>query len=162
MVRDGKVLFTKGYGYADLEHRVPITPATVFDVASVSKQFAGLAVAMLVDAGQVKLTDDIRKYIPELADVGHTVTIDHLLHHTSGYRDWPGTLASPAGASTTSSRSTRSCTMAYNQRTLNFVPGAEYTYSNTGYNVLDGDGAAGEREVVPRIHRRVRSSARSA
>jgi len=93
VVRDGKVLYTKGYGYANLEHRVPITPATVFDVASVSKQFAGLAVAMLITEGRIKLTDPIRKHIPELADVGQTVTVDHLLHHTSGYRDWPGTLA---------------------------------------------------------------------
>ena len=81
VVRDGKVLYAKGYGYASLENRVPITPTTAFDVASVSKQFAGLAVAMLVTEGRVKLTDDIRKYIPELSDVGHTVTVDHLLHH---------------------------------------------------------------------------------
>src|ERR671913_2052410 len=65
VVRDGKVVFAKGYGYASLEHRVPITPATVFDVASVSKQFAGFAVATLVEQGRVKLTDDIRKYVPE-------------------------------------------------------------------------------------------------
>jgi CubicO group peptidase (beta-lactamase class C family) len=136
VVRDGKVLLTKGYGYANLEHRVPITPATVFDVASVSKQFAGLSVAMLVTEGRVKLTDDIRKYIPELGDVGHTVTIDHLLHHTSGYRDWPGTLALAGWRFDDVISFDQILTLAYNQRTLNFVPGAEYTYSNTGYNLL--------------------------
>ena len=136
VVRDGKVVMTKGYGYANLEHRVPITPATVFDVASVSKQFAGLAVAMLVAEGRVKLTDDIRKYIPELSDIGHIVTIDHLLHHTSGYRDWPGTLSLAGWRFDDIISFDQIRTFAYNQRTLNFVPGAEYTYSNTGYNLL--------------------------
>ena len=136
VVRDGKVLLTKGYGYANLEHRIPITPATVFDVASVSKQFAGLSVAMLITEGRVKPTDDIRKYIPELGDVGHTVTIDHLLHHTSGYRDWPGTLALAGWRFDDVISFDQILTLAYNQRTLNFVPGAEYTYSNTGYNLL--------------------------
>ena len=136
VVRDGKVLLTKGYGYANLEHRVPITPSTVFDVASVSKQFAGLAVAMLITEGRVKLTDDIRKYIPELASPGHTVTIDHLLHHTSGYRDWPGTLSLAGWRYDDVIAFDQILTMAYNQRTLNFAPGAEYMYSNTGYNLL--------------------------
>ena len=136
VVRDGKVLLTRGYGYANLEHRVPITPATVFDVASVSKQFAGLSVAMLIGEGRVKLTDDIRKYIPELGDVGHTVTIDHLLHHTSGYRDWPGTLSLAGWRFDDVISFNQILTMAYGQRSLNFAPGAEYTYSNTGYNLL--------------------------
>ncbi len=136
VVRDGKLLTARGYGYANLEHRVPITPSTVFDVASVSKQFAGLAVAMLVTDGRVKLTDDIRKYIPELGDVGHVVTIDHLLHHTSGYRDWPGTLALAGWRFDDVISFDQILRFAYNQRTLNFVPGAEYTYSNTGYNLL--------------------------
>src|SRR5687767_15772612 len=136
VVRDGRVVLAKGYGYANLEHRVPITPTTVFDVASVSKQFAGLAVAMLVTEGRVKLTDDIRKYLPELGDVGHPVTIDHLLHHTSGYRDWPGTLSLAGWRFDDVISFDQILRMAHNQRTLNFVPGAEYTYSNTGYNLL--------------------------
>ena len=136
VVRDGKVLLTRGYGYASLEHRVPITPSTVFDVASVSKQFTGLAMAMLVNEGRVKLTDDVRKYIPELARTSQTVTIDHLLHHTSGYRDWPGSLALAGWRFDDVISWDQIRTFAYNQRTLNFVPGAEYTYSNTGYNLL--------------------------
>jgi CubicO group peptidase (beta-lactamase class C family) len=136
VVRDGKVLLTKGYGLASLEHRVPITPSTVFDVASVSKQFTGLAVAMLVQQGRVKFTDDIRKYIPELGDVGHVVTIDHLLHHTSGYRDWPGTLALAGWRMDDVIAFDQILRMAYHQHSTNFVPGAEYTYSNTGYNLL--------------------------
>ena len=136
VVRDGKLVFSKGYGFASLEHRVPITPATVFDVASVSKQFAGLAVAMLVTEGRVKLTDDIRNYIPEMGDVGHTITVGHLVHHTSGLRDWPGTLSLAGWRFDDVISFDQILRMAYNQRSLNFVPGAEYTYSNTGYNLL--------------------------
>ncbi len=136
VVRDGRVLLTKGYGYANLEHRTPITPATVFDVASVSKQFTGLAVAMLVDQGRIKLTDDIRKYLPELADVGRVITIDHLVHHTSGLRDWPGTLRLAGWQFDDVISFRQILTFAANQRTLNFVPGSEYTYSNTGFNLL--------------------------
>lgn len=143
VVRDGKVLLSKGYGLASLEHRVPITPTTAFDVASVSKQFAGLAVSMLVEQGKVKLTDDIRTYIPELANVGHTITIENLLHHTSGLRDWPGTLALAGWRMDDVISFEQILTMAFNQRSLNFVPGAEYTYSNTGYNLL--------AEVVKRV-----------
>jgi CubicO group peptidase (beta-lactamase class C family) len=136
VVRDGRVILSKGYGLANLEHRIPITSSTAFDVASVSKQFTGLAVAMLVEQGRIKLSDDIRKYIPELGDVGHTVTIDHLVHHTSGYRDWPGSLALAGWRFDDVISFEQILRFAANQRSLNFVPGAEYTYSNTGYNLL--------------------------
>ncbi len=136
VVRDGQVLLSRGYGYASLEQRTPITPATVFDVASVSKQFAGLAVAMLVDQGRIKLTDDIRTYLPELADVGKSITIDHLVHHTSGLRDWPGTLRLAGWQYDDVISFNQILTFAANQRTLNFAPGTEYMYSNTGYNLL--------------------------
>jgi CubicO group peptidase (beta-lactamase class C family) len=135
VVRDGQVLFRKGYGYADLEHRMPITPATVFDVASVSKQFTGLAVAMLIQQGRVKTSDDIRKYVPEV-DVGRTVTVDHLLHHTSGIRDWPGMLSLAGWRFDDVISFDQILRFAFNQRTLNFDPGSEYMYSNTGFNLL--------------------------
>ena len=143
VVRDGKVLFENGYGLASIEHGARITPNTVFDVASVSKQFAGLAIAMLVDQGRIKVTDDVRAYIPELRIPGHTITIDHLLHHTSGVRDWPGTLAIAGWRMDDVIAFDQILRMAYNQRSLNFAPGAEYTYSNTGYNLL--------AEVVQRV-----------
>jgi CubicO group peptidase (beta-lactamase class C family) len=136
VVRDGRVLVSKGYGLADLEHRVPIVSSTVFDVASVSKQFTGLAVAMLVEQGRIRLGDDIRTYIPELGDVGHAVTIEHLVHHTSGYRDWPGTLGVAGWRFDDVISFAQILRFAANQRTLNFAPGSEYTYSNTGYNLL--------------------------
>jgi CubicO group peptidase (beta-lactamase class C family) len=97
VMQDGEVLLRQCYGMANLEHKVPITPDTVFDIASVSKQFCGMAVAMLIEQGKIALQDDIRKYIPELPEFGHTITVDHLVHHTSGIRDFPATLARPAG-----------------------------------------------------------------
>lgn len=143
VVREGRILFEKGYGYANLEQGIPVTPATVFDLASVSKQFAGLAIAMLVDQGRIKLTDDVRKYIPELHNFNDTIRIDHLVHHTSGIRDWPGTLGMAGWRMDDVIAFDQILRFAYHQRTLNFVPGAEYTYSNTGYNLL--------AEVVRRV-----------
>jgi CubicO group peptidase (beta-lactamase class C family) len=126
VVRNGAIVLSKGYGHADLEHRVPITANSVFDVASVSKQFTGLAIAMLVEQGRVALTDDIRKHIPELADFGRPITVGHLVHHTSGIRDWPGTLALAGWSMDDVISFDQILTMAFHQRTLNFDPGSEY------------------------------------
>ena len=145
VVRDGKVILRKGYGLASIEHNVAITAATAFDVASVSKQFAGLAVAMLVNEGKIKLSDDIRKYIPELK-LTTPITIEHLVHHTSGIRDWPGTLAVAGWSFDDVISFQQILDMAYHQQALNFVPGAEYFYSNTGYNLLT--------EMVQRVTRK--------
>lgn len=136
VVRDGRMVFSKGYGLANLEHQIPITSSTVFDVASVSKQFTGLAVAMLVQQGKISLTDDIRRYLPELHQFPTPITVDHLLHHTSGMRDWPGTLMLAGWRYDDVISFQQILTMAAHQQSLNFTPGAEYTYSNTGYNLL--------------------------
>ena len=71
VVKDGAVVYEHGYGYANLEHRIPITPQTRFDVASVAKQFTGLSVAMLVERGKLSLDDDVRKYLPDVPDLGN-------------------------------------------------------------------------------------------
>jgi CubicO group peptidase (beta-lactamase class C family) len=136
VVREGRILFEKGYGYANLDQDVRITPETVFDLASVSKQFAGLAIAMLVEQGRIQLTDDVRKYIPELHAFSDTIRILHLVHHTSGLRDWPGTLGIAGWRMDDVISFDQILRFAYNQRALNFKPGDEYTYSNTGYNLL--------------------------
>ena len=136
IVRDGRVLLTKGYGLASLEYKMPITGSTVFDVASLAKQFTGLAVAVLVGQGKIHLDDDIRTYLPEMPDLGKRITIDHLLHHTSGLRDWPSTLSVAGWRLDDVITSDQILAMAYTQRSLNFSPGAEYSYSNTGYNLL--------------------------
>ncbi len=132
----GAVLHHEGYGMANVEHSIPITSTSVFDVASVSKQFCAFAIALLVDEGRIALDDDIRTHMPELPDFGHTITLRHLLHHTSGLRDWPGMLAM-AGRNMEDVISMEEITaFVENQRTLNFVPGTQYSYSNTGYTVL--------------------------
>jgi CubicO group peptidase (beta-lactamase class C family) len=136
VVRDGALLFSKAYGLANIEDHVPIARTTVFDLASVSKQFTGLAVAMLVEQGRIHLTDDIRKYIPEMHDFGTPITINHLLHHTSGLRDWPSTLHVAGWMFDDVISMDQILHMAYDQRTLNFPIGSEYTYSNTEYNLL--------------------------
>src|SRR5687767_5312511 len=84
ITHNGKVIFKKGYGLANMEYDIPITPASIFDIASVSKQFAGLAISMLVQQGKISLSDDVHKYVPEVPDFGKTITINHLVHHTSG------------------------------------------------------------------------------
>lgn len=87
IVRDGKIVYEKGFGSANLEYGVPIRPTTIFHVASVSKQFTAMCVHLLAQEGKLALDEDVRKYLPELHDFGKTITIRHLLHHTSGLRD---------------------------------------------------------------------------
>jgi CubicO group peptidase (beta-lactamase class C family) len=135
--RNGETVLRRAYGLAELEHQVPNTPETVFEAGSVSKQFTAAAVVLLARQGRLSLEDDIRRYIPEVPDYGPTITIRHLLNHTSGLRDW-GSVQDIAGWP----RGTRIHTHAHvldivsRQRALNFTPGAEYLYSNTGYNLL--------------------------
>jgi CubicO group peptidase (beta-lactamase class C family) len=87
VIKDGEIVFKRGYGSANLEYDFPITPSTVFHIASVYKQFTAFAIAVLAHQGKLSLDDDIRKYLPEVPDFGKTITIRHLLHHTSGLRD---------------------------------------------------------------------------
>jgi len=80
IIKDGAVVYQHGYGYANLEDHARITPQTVFDVASVAKQFTGLSVAMLIEQGKISLQEDIRKYLPDVPDLGKPICIQHLLH----------------------------------------------------------------------------------
>ncbi len=136
IVKDGAIIYQQGYGYANLEHRIRITPQTAFDVASVAKQFTGLSVAMLVEQGKLSLDDDIRKYLPDVPDFGKPITLAHLLHHTSGLRDWPETLALSGVDLEGPITLEMILEMVRRQRELDFAPGEEEQYSNTGYNLL--------------------------
>ena len=136
VIKSGMVLHRKGYGSANLEHQIPITPESVFDIASVSKQFTGMAISMLIEADILNLDDDVRDYIPELPDFGNTITVRHLVHHMSGVRDWPGTLAVAGWHFEDRISFDQILTMAYHQQALNFDPGERFLYSNTGYNLL--------------------------
>src|ERR1041385_2558860 len=81
VVKNGTVLYQHGYGTANLEYDIPITPATIFHVASVSKQFTAFAIALLASQGKLSYDDDIRKYLPEMPDFGKKIAIRHLIHH---------------------------------------------------------------------------------
>src|SRR5688572_1106270 len=134
--QNAKVLLAKGYGSANLEYGVPITPSTPFIVGSVAKQFTAAAIALLVEEKRVALTDDVRKYVPELKDYGTPITIDHLVHHTSGLRDW-WELVGLAGMRFDDTYAVQDVLdMTARQHGLNFKPGDRYVYSNTGYIVL--------------------------
>lgn len=134
---NGKRIATAAFGLADLEHGVPITAASVFEAGSVSKQFTAAAILLLAADGKVALSDNVRKYLPELPDYGTPITVDHLLSHISGLRDW-GQVASVQGWE----RSTRAYTnddvlrIISRQKSLNYKPGDEYSYTNSGYNLL--------------------------
>ena len=132
----GQPVVRAAYGTADLEHDVPITLDTIFEVGSVSKQFTAAAVLLLARDGKLSLDDKVRKYIPEMPDVAADITIRQMLNHTAGLRDW-GNLAAIAGWP----RTTRVHTHAHvldivsRQRMLNFESGTRWSYSNTGYNL---------------------------
>lgn len=135
--RDGRPVLMRAYGLADLEHDVPNTPATIFEAGSVSKQFTAAAIVLLALDGSLALDDDVRRHVPELPDYGHTITIRHLLTHTSGLRDW-GSVAAIGGWGRGARTHTHDHVLDIlsRQRALNFTPGAEYSYSNSGYNLL--------------------------
>jgi CubicO group peptidase (beta-lactamase class C family) len=134
--RDGRILYERGYGMADLEHDVPITPATVFYAGSVSKQFTAFAAALAIQQGHLGLDDSIRKYVPELPAYADAITVRHLIHHTSGLRDFY-TLLSIAGRRQDALYDNASILrLAARQKGLNFPPGDDYLYSNTGYALL--------------------------
>ncbi len=136
VVRGGKVIFKKGYGSAQLEYEIPITPSTIFHVASVSKQFTAFAVTLLAEQGKLSLDDDIRKHIPEVPDFGKTITLRHLIHHTSGLRDQWNLLALAGWRLDDVITLDHIMGLVSRQREVNFDPGEEHVYCNTGYTLL--------------------------
>ena len=136
IVRDGKIAFEKGYGLANLEYNIPVSPATVFDIASVSKQFTGFAISALIQEGKISPDDDIHQYLPELPDFGKKITIRNLIHHTSGLRDWPEGLHAAGWRWEEAFAWKDILRFVKLQKELDFEPGTRYQYSNTGYNLL--------------------------
>lgn len=136
IVKNGEVFYEKYAGMSNLEHAIPVDSTSPFHIASLSKQVTAAAIYKLVMENRIALTDDIRKYLPELPDFGHNITINHLIHHSSGLRDqwwiqllsgWrPNDLVTEEDILNSLKR----------QRRLNFAPGSEFMYSNTGYTLL--------------------------
>lgn len=136
VMSDGAIINSRGYGMANLEHGIAISPSSVFYVGSVSKQFVAMAIALLAEEGKIDLDDDIRKYVPEIPEYDRTITIRQMVHHTSGLRDYL-TLMSLSGRSFADSVTEEEViALLSRQRALNFDPGDEHLYSNSGYFLL--------------------------
>ncbi len=134
---DGRVIYNKAFGLANLEYQVPNTTATLFEAGSVSKQFVAAGILLLAQEGRLSLDDDVRKYIPELREYEAPITIDMLLSHTSGVKDW-GALYSLTGWPRTTRVYTQELgwDIIFKQSGLNFYPGSQYSYSNSNYMLL--------------------------
>ncbi|HEX7182402.1 MAG TPA: serine hydrolase domain-containing protein [Thermoanaerobaculia bacterium] len=136
VVRDGRIVYSKGYGMASLEHSVPISPQTVFDIGSTSKQVTAAAILLLAQEGKLSLDDDVRKHIPEIPDYGTPVTLRHLLHHTAGIRDYIALLRFAGINFEDVATDADALAAIARQKSLDFRPGDEHSYSNSGYFLL--------------------------
>ncbi len=136
VIQDGRLTFARGYGMASLELGVPNTPQTVFYIGSTSKQFVAAAAVLAEMDGYLSLDDDIRDYVPEIPDYGHTITIRHLIHHTSGLRDYLSLMAMGGWPYENVYTDAWTLDLIARQRALNFEPGTTSLYSNSGYYVL--------------------------
>jgi len=137
VIREGAIIYKRGYGMARIEDGVVNTPSKIFDIGSVSKQFTATCVALLVKDGKIKVDDDIRKYFPEMRSYEKPITVRHLLHHTSGLRDYNALLAF-AGFRPESDCPTveESREIIFRQKRLNHRPGEAFSYTNSGYFLL--------------------------
>ena len=135
--KDGRIIYSRGYGIANLEYNIPITPQSVFRIASLSKHFTAICIAILAQQGKITIDDDIRKYLPEMPEYESPITIRHLLHHTSGLRAY-WTLQQLAGREDVDYFYTHQdvVDLLSRQKELLFKSGDEYSYSNSGYVLL--------------------------
>ena len=134
--QNGKVVVNRAYGLANVERKLPLTQSSLFDIGSTQKQFTAASILLLVEDGRLSLSDDIRKHLPQLPDYGHKVTVDNLITHTGGIRDWTGMLPlAPEGTDVVS--------LIMRQRGLNAVPGEEWSYSSSGFELA--------KEIVARV-----------
>lgn len=143
VIKNDSIIFTKGYGMANLEYDIANSPSTVFHIASVSKQFTVFSILLLEKEGKLSLDDDIRKYIPEVPDFGKKITLRHLASHTSGLRDQWDLLVTAGWRMDDVITKEHIMKMVSRQKELNFSPGDEFLYCNTGFTLL--------AEVVARV-----------
>ncbi len=136
VVRDEKIVYSRGYGMANLDHSVPIATNTVFDIGSTSKQFTAACVLLLAEDGKLAITDDVRKYLPELPQYEKPITIAHLLHHTSGLRDYTALMGLGGLSIEPDYTEEFLLEMICRQKGLNFAPGEQFSYTNTGFFLL--------------------------
>jgi CubicO group peptidase (beta-lactamase class C family) len=136
VINKGDLIFKKGYGLANLEYEIPITPSIIFPVASMSKQFTAFAIALLADSKKLSLDDDVRSYISEVPDFGKPITIRHLIHHTSGLRSDLMLLLAAGWRVEDVITNDDILDLVKRQHDLNFSPGEKFSYCGTGYILL--------------------------
>jgi CubicO group peptidase (beta-lactamase class C family) len=143
--KDGRIIYARGYGIANLEYALPWTPQTPSRIGSISKQFIGMCIAILAEQGKISLDDNIRKYIPDWPEYNGPIKLSHLMHHTSGVREYltlVELMGKPEGSGYVYTPKELVKTLS-RQKELNFKPGDEYSYSNSGYFLLS--------EIVNRV-----------
>jgi CubicO group peptidase (beta-lactamase class C family) len=136
IIKDSEIVYKCGYGIADLEHNIPISSSSVFDIGSISKQFTAMCIALLARQGKLALDDEIQKYIPEMPRYDDPITIRHLIHHTSGIRDYLTLMYFIGMRFENDYPDDEIIGLIARQKELNFKPGDEHSYSNSGYFLL--------------------------
>ncbi len=137
IVKDGQLIYKHGYGMANLDYNIPISPQSIFNIESMAKQFTAMSILLLAKQGKLSLDDEIQKYLPEVPRYQSPITIRHLIHHTSGIRNYIE-LAELAGMRGENIHLTSDDFLGLiaRQKELNFKPGEELLYSNSGYFLL--------------------------
>lgn len=136
VIDSGKIVYKNWFGMADLKDKVPVKPSTILNICSIGKQFTAYAIALLEQQGKLSINDDIHKYIPEMYKFDHKITISNLLNHSSGLREIADLLELTGKKSSGPFSKEDAFNLIYSQRELNFTPGTEYMYCNTGYILL--------------------------
>jgi len=136
VIKDGKLIYSNGYGIGDLEHDIDLTPSSVFYIGSVSKQFVTFSILLLEEQGKINLDDNIQKYLPDFPDYGKPLTIRHFIHHTSGVRDYLTLMYLKGRNYLDNADVDEVYDLIKRQKELNFTPGEKYLYSNSCYFML--------------------------
>jgi CubicO group peptidase (beta-lactamase class C family) len=136
IMQHGKLVYSKAYGLASLEYLVPNTANTNFNIASISKQFTSMGILILEQQGKLSIDEDIRTYLPELPDFGEKITLRHCMHHTSGMRSLHALLGMAGWRGDDMRNNADLFRLMKKQKDLNFKPGSEYLYCNTGYMLM--------------------------
>jgi CubicO group peptidase (beta-lactamase class C family) len=143
IIQNGEMIYQRGYGMANLEYDIPITPNSVFDIGSNSKQFTAMCIVLLARQNLLTLDDELQKYIPEIPQYSHLITLRHLIYHTSGLRDYLALMDFAGILCEHNYPDKEIIALIVRQRSLNFQPGTEQLYCNSGYFLL--------AEIVKRV-----------
>jgi CubicO group peptidase (beta-lactamase class C family) len=136
VIQNGEIIYQHGYGMANLEYDIPISTNSVFDIASNSKQFTAMCIVLLSRQNLLTLDDEIQKYIPEIPQQNNPITIRHLIYHTSGLRDYLDLMDWSGMIYENNYSGQEIISLIARQQSLNFQPGAEQLYCNSGYFLL--------------------------